>query len=61
MTKKEFEEGYCNKSHITVEEYMKYFVTLPCHCGDPSCKGWACVSNSKNSIKAHCELYIRMR
>ena len=37
------EERYCNKSHITVEEYRKYFVTFPCHCGEPSCKGWACV------------------
>lgn len=61
MTQKEFEEKYCNKSHITVEEYRKYFVTLPCHCGDPSCKGWACVCNSINSIKVHRELYMRMR
>lgn len=57
MTRKQFEESYCNKSHISIEEYDKYFVTLPCNCGDDTCKGWACVTKREASIKAHKELY----
>lgn len=56
MTRKQFEENYCNKSHINIEEYDKYFVTLPCNCGDDTCKGWACVTKREASIKAHKEL-----
>ncbi len=58
MTRKQFEENYCNKSHINIEEYNKYFVTLPCNCGEDTCKGWACVTKKESSIKAHRELYI---
>lgn len=59
MTEREFEENYCNNSHINIDEYRKYFVTLPCQCGSRSCKGWACVDNNKVSIKAHMDLYMR--
>lgn len=59
MTKEEFEERYCKRSDITLEFYHENFVTLPCDCGISGCKGWACVSNSPLSIKAHNDLYRR--
>ncbi len=58
MSKSEFEGYYCKEAQMTIEEYKECFVTLPCNCGDDVCKGWACVSNSERSIKAHKELYM---
>lgn len=57
MTKEKFEEEYCKRSGITLEDYHKYFVTLSCRCGEADCKGWAVVPNSPLSIKAHKENY----
>lgn len=57
MTLTEFEKGYCERSHITQEEYREHFVTLPCKCDDPDCPGWACVTNNPAMIQAHHDLY----
>lgn len=40
MSKEDFEEMYCENSDITIEEYNKYFITLPCDCGVEFCRGW---------------------
>lgn len=57
MTKEKFEEWYCGRSMITLEEYHKYFVTLSCKCGEDGCNGWAVVPNRPSSIKAHYDIY----
>lgn len=57
MTKEEFEKGYCNRSEITVEEYHKHFVTLPCNCGDESCNGWASITKNELVIQNHKRKY----
>lgn len=58
MTKEDFENGYCERSEITLEEYQNYYVTLPCNCGHETCDGWASVKNKPLSIKAHKDLYM---
>lgn len=57
MTQQEFENLYCLNSNQSREWYDRYFVTLPCSCGDPSCHGWACVPDDAFSIATHRELY----
>ncbi len=58
MTKVEFEKEYSKRSDITLEFYHERFVTLPCNCKADMCNGLACVSNNKQSIKTHNDLYI---
>ncbi|PHA03006.1 hypothetical protein COE51_01295 [Bacillus pseudomycoides] len=55
MTKEEFENGYCQRSGITVEEYNNEFnlITLPCDCGEDGCEGWAAVTNTPRMIEIH--------
>ena len=57
MTKEEFEQGYCDRSNITREQYKEWFTTLQCACDYELCKGWAAVPNEPDIIKAHLELY----
>ena len=57
MTKEEFIKSYCDKSDMTKEELLESQVVLPCKCDYEGCNGWAVVSNSELSIKAHLELY----
>lgn len=58
MTKEEFEEGYCKRSGISLDEYNKYEITLPCSCEDEDCEGWAAVSNNSLLIEAHKKFYM---
>ena len=57
MTKEEFEKSYLELNDMEKERYDKSFVTLPCNCGDDSCRGWACVANNPESIEVHNCLY----
>jgi len=57
MTKEQFERGYAKRSGISLEEYHKFLVALPCACEQEGCEGWASVSNNPESIKTHQELY----
>jgi len=57
MTKEEFIGGYCQRSEISLEEFNRFFVALPCACGDSLCNGWASICNNELSIKTHKELY----
>jgi len=45
MTRQEFEQGYAERSKVTVEwlhEQNQY--AIPCDCGDELCKGWQMVN-----------------
>ena len=45
MTRKEFEQGYAERSGVTVEwlhEQNQY--AIPCDCGDDLCNGWQMVN-----------------
>lgn len=59
ISKNEFEESYCKKSGITIEEYKQEFnlVTLPCKCDNEHCSGWAAVDDTPRKIKAHEQFY----
>jgi hypothetical protein len=59
MTKDEFEEGYCERSGITIEEYHNdcNLITLPCNCRQEGCEGWAAISNDPLSIRTHQYFY----
>jgi hypothetical protein len=43
ITKAEFTRQYCERSKISETELLGRRVILRCHCGDPTCQGWACV------------------
>jgi hypothetical protein len=57
IEKAQFEQDYCKESDITLEEYHQHFITLPCTCDAPECRGWACVI----SVENHNKLYNRVR
>lgn len=41
MTKEEFEEGYAERSGVTVKWLRdRGQVAAPCDCGEDSCQGW---------------------
>ena len=45
MTRQEFEQGYAERSKVTVEwlhEQNQH--AIPCDCGDDLCKGWQMVN-----------------
>jgi len=57
MTQSEFIKKYCEASKITEGELNKLGnFSVPCYCGDETCKGWAmtCIEN----LKQHIELYV---
>ncbi len=60
MTKEEFIAQYAARSGMTVPDLKEYMgdrqVVLPCDC-DGGCEGWAMVSNTPESLKAHADLY----
>lgn len=57
MTAEEFEKRYCSLSRITIEQYRKWRVTLPCECDDSGCEGWASIQNDPDAIAAHKRFY----
>jgi hypothetical protein len=57
MTKEEFENCYISHSKITQKFYDEHFITLPCHCGEDICDGWAAVRNDQDSIDMHNKVY----
>ena len=52
-TKEEFEKGYCERSGLTIEEYHRNHVTLPCACDFDGCEGWARIINYPDIIADH--------
>ncbi len=59
MTQKDFENMYCEKSNLTLQEYKDYLVTLRCKCGEPDCCGWVAVCDNTLSINNHNKLYYK--
>lgn len=59
LTKEDFEIEYCNNDGMSIEEYYKTQVTLPCNCEYKDCKGFAAVSNNPRSIRLHNEICNR--
>lgn len=57
ITKDEFITQYCERSRIPWDELSKFFVALPCACGDETCEGWAMVRNAPYDIGVHESLY----
>jgi hypothetical protein len=57
ITKEQFERAYCERSHISLEQYHEWRVTLPCACDYEECEGWAAVSKDERAIADHMELY----
>ena len=60
MTKTQFIEGYRKRSEMNqqqMDSFLEDMTALPCQCGETSCKGWAMISNRKDIIRAHKELY----
>lgn len=55
MTRDEFEQGYCERSNISLKEYRRWYVTLPCACDYEGCQGWAAVRNDPYIIEHHKE------
>ena len=50
MNKGEFEKDYCERSKISIEEYRRWHVTLPCACDYEGCMGWAAIWNQPDFI-----------
>jgi hypothetical protein len=57
ISKEEFERGYCQRGHMTREEYQEERVTLPCYCDYEKCEGWAAVPNIPDIIQDHMKFY----
>jgi hypothetical protein len=57
MTRDEFIDGYCERSHINRAELNKWRVALPCACGESACEGWAMVSRDPDLMKDHLKAY----
>lgn len=54
MTENEFVTMYCTNSGVTVSARLdKYFVPLPCYCGDETCHGWAMIMNDYEALTHH--------
>ena len=50
MNKAEFEKGYCERSFISLEQYRRWKVTMPCECDSEDCEGWAAILNEPAAI-----------
>jgi hypothetical protein len=47
MTREEFEEGYANRSGLTVDVLRQLGrIVRPCRCGEPTCPQWQSVSRT---------------
>lgn len=53
----DFEKDYCEGSNMPQRLYTNTFVTLPCDCDSPTCRGWVAVSRGHGAIAQHLELY----
>lgn len=44
VSKQAFELGYAERSNLTLEEFRRWLIALPCECGEEDCEGWQAVS-----------------
>jgi hypothetical protein len=61
MSKEEFEQEYCKKSGITLDQYHNEYnqITLPCNCDSKDCNGWVAVTNEPLLVECHMKIYGR--
>lgn len=52
-----FIRKYCTESGLSLAEFNVSWKALPCDCGDPSCVGWAVVTNTPEAMDLHRRLY----
>lgn len=57
QTRQQFKEGYCKRMGMSIEEYDRYRITLPCKC-DEGKEHWASVLKDWDVIETHFELYF---
>ena len=50
LTAKEFEQGYAERSRLTIEELRRWRVVATCDCGTDDCPGFQSIS--KKALKA---------
>lgn len=48
MTKEEFEQGYAERSGMTVMQFRELGHAEPCDCGELGCNGWQYVTRQKH-------------
>lgn len=53
VTKGKFEKDYCIERKI--DNYDKWYITLPCNCREGSCRGWAAIRKDFIGIIDHME------
>lgn len=46
MNAEEFERGYRERNGLSLKDYRRFKVTLPCTCDFIECNGWAAVSRT---------------
>ncbi len=52
MTKEEFEEGYAERSGVTVKWLRDQGqIAAPCSCGDDTCQGWQMTGKPQFTLK----------
>lgn len=56
MKRTEFILQYCAASNMSIHEYTRHFIALPCNCKEDGCEGWATIPNSPFAIANHFEL-----
>jgi hypothetical protein len=56
-TRGEFKKEYCERSGITTRFFDKRLVVMHCSCDADNCDGWSVISNDRESIKRHKDLY----
>jgi hypothetical protein len=56
MTKTKFEQGYAERSDVTVEWlHEQGLEAVPCDCEEPDCKGWQMLGSDERAQR-ECEL-----
>lgn len=55
MAKRELPREWRTETGYTEQDGWKR-IAMPCHCGEPSCRGWAMIDDNERSIKNHLEL-----
>lgn len=57
ITQREFIDGYCSRSGVTLAWFNENYVALPCDCGEQGCNGWAAIHNTPEMVDMHNSLY----
>jgi len=58
ITMETFESVYRRASHIDQDYYNRWFITLPCNCGEQGCRGWAAIGRNWDAIQHQLGFYL---